>query len=269
MKDKSIIFISVFLYLSAFFTVFASALIKGYENFLSIATKENGFFESISALLLFIMAIYGFVWIYKNSSVKRWLLICVGLFSFLCLIASLEEISWGQHIFHFSSGEYFKTHNNQHETNMHNLIPSEIFSSIIYFAVYTFYVFMPLFLRLLAKKQDKLKHFLSFIPPLHVTLMILFASSFQIYFYDDFGVLADMITLLVGVILFIIVAKITSKIDKLILLHFSFVMLSIAFFMYSHKVFDFFNNQYEIREMFVVLATFIYFSYFLSNFKKI
>jgi len=53
-------------------------------------------------------------------------------------LASMEEISWGQHIFHFPSSRYFLENNLQEETNLHNLIDGNIFSSIIYSTIYIF-----------------------------------------------------------------------------------------------------------------------------------
>lgn len=47
----------------------------------------------------------------------RWLL----LFSLGCVYFAGEEISWGQHFMGWSSPEFFRVHNIQSETNIHNL----------------------------------------------------------------------------------------------------------------------------------------------------
>lgn len=40
----------------------------------------------------------------------------------LYLGAAGEELSWGQHFLGFSSPEFFRAHNAQHETNLHNMV---------------------------------------------------------------------------------------------------------------------------------------------------
>lgn len=43
------------------------------------------------------------------------------------------------------------------------------------------------------------------------------------------------------------------------MIHFSYVLMSFGLMLTAYQVFSFFNMQYEIREMFVVLAALIYF----------
>jgi tetratricopeptide repeat protein len=45
-----------------------------------------------------------------------------ALLAISCLYVSLEEISWGQRIFNFDSPDFFKQHNLQSETNLHNFL---------------------------------------------------------------------------------------------------------------------------------------------------
>jgi hypothetical protein len=47
--------------------------------------------------------------------------------------------------------------------------------------------------------------------------------------------------------------------SKMLKLHFAFVVFSVLFCMVHYGVFEFFNMQYEIREMFVVLASLMIF----------
>jgi len=48
--------------------------------------------------------------------------ICTLLYALLFFFAAGEEISWGQRIFGWESGEFFMERNIQEETNIHNLI---------------------------------------------------------------------------------------------------------------------------------------------------
>ncbi len=113
----------------------------------------------------------------------------------------MEEISWGQQIFHFPTSKYFLEYNLQEETNLHNLIDGNLFSSIIYSSIYIFLIFLPLIVKLFPTlKKIKLLEYFDFNP--HIILIFLFGSAFQIYFYDDFGVLVDMITYFMALFLF-------------------------------------------------------------------
>lgn len=249
----------VFLYMVSFFTIVVTFYFKDYEYLLKIMTKENGFFESLSVLFLFTIFILGLNFILKNKKVDKIIKILVFLFSCLVFVAAMEEISWGQHIFNFQTNDFFKLHNYQKETNLHNLIDGNIFSSIIYSSVYTLFVFIPLFVYLLKDKIKILDTIYIYLPSFHVILVILYASSFQLYFYEDMGVIIDFITLVLGVILFIITLSLKKLWDKYIFIHFSYVLISIFIFMACYKIFSFYNMQYEIREMFVIFATLIYF----------
>jgi len=88
---------------------------------------------------------------------------------------------------------------------------------------------------------------------MHYILIMLFASSLQLYFYDDFGVKVDMLTHLFGLLFFAYVLW-REKDSSLLLIHYFMVVMSTGLFMLNHHVFHFLNMQYEIREMFVVLA---------------
>lgn len=83
-----------------------------------------------------------------------------GLFILGCVLLGLvlffgagEEISWGQRIFGIESSEYFKEHNTQGETNLHNLIVDGVrvnrwVFSFLLTALLAFYVIiMPLLYR--------------------------------------------------------------------------------------------------------------------------
>lgn len=48
-----------------------------------------------------------------------------ALFAVAALFVALEEISYGQHLFGWSSPEYFREHNLQGEVNLHNMLGSK------------------------------------------------------------------------------------------------------------------------------------------------
>lgn len=47
--------------------------------------------------------------------------LCTGVYALVFFLGTGEEISWGQRIFGWQSGEFFMENNKQFETNLHNL----------------------------------------------------------------------------------------------------------------------------------------------------
>ena len=259
-------FLLICLYLFAIFTVLATAEISGYEDFLRSMTQENGVFESISVLALLSISFYGgyALYAFRNTLSKKVYLFILFV-SILTFLAAMEEISWGQSILKFASNDYFVKNNLQHETNLHNFIDSNFFSSLIYSSIYTLFVFIPLFYKAFFRGFILLRYFDL---EMHHILIILFSSSFQLYFYDDFGVYTDMFTHVVALSLFAYVLWKQEHNLKL-LAHYLLVLNATILFMIYHHVFGFLNMQYEIREMFVVVAVlFMFVTFIQEEFKK-
>lgn len=86
-------------------------------------TQEDGIVEWLTVLGLLLGAFTCFARAIRLRRTKPALFVL-----FLCLMGAVlffgagEEISWGQRIFGIQSSEYFKEHNAQGETNIHNLI---------------------------------------------------------------------------------------------------------------------------------------------------
>lgn len=94
----------------------------GPESWWSIWVGESGFVENATAAFL-VPAIIASVLIYRR---RRQLPRRVGGLILLVGIASLyfagEEISWGQHYFHWKTPAPLAGLNDQNETNLHNLL---------------------------------------------------------------------------------------------------------------------------------------------------
>ncbi len=255
--SKVVTMVVVLLYSISLLTVVLTANISGYGELLRGMTQENGFFESLTVLFLFGISAYGIKSL-LSYRFEQWFWWAVVLFSLLTFLAGMEEISWGQHLFHFQSGEFFLQENLQHETNLHNLVNANLFSSIIYTSVYTLLVFVPLLVKLYPAIQERLFFLKYFDINPHSILVVLFASVFQIYFYNDFGVWFDMITHLgaLGLFgLFLLLKKSTMMLK----FHYGFILMATVISMQAHEIYRFENMQYEIREMFVVLASLLIF----------
>ena len=97
------------------------------EYFAAVYAFEDGIVEYGTALFLLICS---FVLIgnaralwRKGMTVAAWLTAFYGLLFFL---GAGEEVSWGQRIFGWESGEFFIENNKQLETNFHNLVVGEL-----------------------------------------------------------------------------------------------------------------------------------------------
>lgn len=82
-----------------------------------------------------------------NDSTPSWVKLGTAGLAFLSFLAAGEEISWGQRLFGFQASESFQKLNYQRETNLHNLMPAELFNGLIIFAVGFALVLIPLALR--------------------------------------------------------------------------------------------------------------------------
>lgn len=257
--SKIITTITILLYLIAIATVVSTAHVTGYETFLRTMTRENGFFEILSVVLLFTISIYGFISAFRSREIfSRVVFLSIIGFAFIAFLGAMEEISWGQQLFHFESSQFFIEENLQKETNLHNFIDATIFSGVIYFSMYTFFIFIPLLYKLFYFKLKKytLLHYFDINP--HAILVAIFASMFQIYFYDNIGSWADMISYFIALLLF---AYYLWQFNSTLWLklHFGFILVATTLSLWSHEIYRFKNMQYEIRESFVVLAALLIF----------
>ncbi len=251
-------------------TAIATVVITAHADatWLRVMTQENGFFESMSVVILLSMSMYGSVTIYRYyKDFHGTVLSVMALFSLLSFVAAMEEMSWGQHLLHFQSSEFFMQHNQQHETNLHNFMNANLFSSILYTTVYTVFVFVPLLYKIGLYRYAPFKKlsWLDLNP--HTILVVLFASSFQLYFYDDIGVIVDMLTLLSGLALFGYYIYV-NPCSRNVVLHYVVVLITTGICMFYHTVFDFFNMQYEIREMFVMVAALLLFNEAIERYRS-
>ncbi len=253
------------LYTISIFTIIATKYIPDYEFLLKQMSHENSFFESVGTIALFLIFFYG-IYALKRYRFNRYEKIGIVIFSILSFLAGMEEISWGQQIFHFPTSEYFAKHNIQDETNLHNLIDGNLFSSIVYSSVYTFLVFIPLIYKIFPK-LDRFKFMRYFDIEPNIILVVLFGSTFQLYFYNDMGVIIDMITLFLALILFGIFLILKER-DRLVKIHFFIVVATAFISMGCHTIYSFYNMQYEIRESFIELAGLLLFIQFINRVKR-
>ena len=88
-----------------------------------IITKENYPVEFLTNIFLTLGVCLGIYLIYKmyERKISVFKILFTIFITLFLLFVALEEISWGQWLFKFKSPEYFKLHNLQRETNIHNI----------------------------------------------------------------------------------------------------------------------------------------------------
>lgn len=118
---------------------------------------EDGLIENLSALFLLLTAVL-FIGYAASQLIKRQ----YGVFGVSLLAAALffvmgmEEISWMQRILDVESSEFFLAHNQQAETNLHNL-NTKIFERLFQLFMLILLAVLPLFREQIAKMLTKFR----------------------------------------------------------------------------------------------------------------
>lgn len=234
-----------------------------HSGLLRTLSAEGGLFEWGSFFISVTIAGFASL-IYFHSlrkkiytKVMRYFILLVAIGAYLI---AMEEISWGQRILGFESGDFFSSHNSQKETNLHNLISGEYLNLVIYGLIYILFIFLPLIFYF-HPHPDRIspsvkKGIAIYLPSIHNILMFCFASSLQAYFLPR--TIADTSFLWLGilVILVLLIRKRAHR-NSFLVLHLSLVVIACVVFATSHDVLEYYNMQYEIRE-FVVSYAFLY-----------
>lgn len=95
--------------------------------FTLVFAKEDGLVEYGTALFLLVASI-----VMATHAISLWrqgrrgAAMLTAVYGLMFFMASGEEISWGQRIIGWESGEFFQQHNKQDETNLHNLMIGDV-----------------------------------------------------------------------------------------------------------------------------------------------
>ena len=124
------------------------------KDFYDYLVQEDGFFENLTSIFLFLSSFYLFYFFISNIKLKSiwWkmgiIIMIIGLF-----FGAGEEISWGQRIFHIESSKFFNENNSQKETNLHNMIVDGvklnklIFSNLLSIIFSIYFLILPILWR--------------------------------------------------------------------------------------------------------------------------
>lgn len=122
------------------------------ERILDLFAREDGVFENLTALYLFLIALIFFLAFFRLRTASLLLSLSYAGLGLLFFLGAGEEISWGERIFHWDDRNFIRGVNVQKELTLHNLkyfqgeesiIPFSTSQLFVVFA-FTFGVLMPL-----------------------------------------------------------------------------------------------------------------------------
>jgi len=244
-----------FLYIVAAATAIVTVLLTrfgGRPELLERMTVEGAPFETATALSLALLGL----WCLLR---RTWYWRAFGL---LLILGALEEISWGQRLLGFETPLWLKGANYQEEANLHNLMDSEVFSALVLVPVHIAFVYVPLAFTLwprlralpLANRVPA-----QLIPSPHTTLIFCFGWGLHAWWMP--AAAADSAALLVALVL-VAFACVRGPAWRAygVRMHYALVCIATLIFAMSAGIYRYYNMQYEIRELFVVIG----FAYWLT-----
>ena len=209
-------------------------------------TREDGPIENATVLaMLFLAAMIP--WRLKRPSqaeLPPMYRLAAWALAFLALLGAGEEVSWGQRIFGFETGETMSRINLQKETNLHNLIPGELFNGLIIFTVGILLVLIPFVMRRRAEPP-------AWLPSKELSLLTVSAILINHYQFRSLPEKVGIVVLL----LFLFLGTVEALNQRnLPLLGAAASGWLVAGSLYtSRSILKAANHQYEIRELVIVL----------------
>jgi hypothetical protein len=218
-------------------------------------TREGSLYESATAVVLALSAVYVLSVLARRNTyaLARWQRRFLVLIGALLVLAALEEISWGQHLFGFDPPEFFVRHNRQRELNLHNLVRFATLSRPFIGALLVFFIVMPLYDKL--RSPTWLRRVRPLLPSLFVTLIFLYAVTVNHYRIENPIEYAAYPLALVGLGAAAYLAFLAPEHRHPIhMVHFLLIVASALVFIAHREVLGFRNLQYEIMEFVLVYA---------------
>ncbi len=219
----------------------------GDSGLLYRVTREDGPVEwaTVLALLALAVLVGRRLQVMPKDKLPWWLKTAGYALVVLAIFAAGEEISWGQRIFGFSTGETMQRINLQQETNLHNLIPGALFNGIIVFTLGIGFVLIPTVWR---HRSDSPPRWL---PSPEVSLLMLDAILINHY---RFSSLPEQIGILV-IIALLALATVDALRSRQAPMVVGSMMgwLTLGCLYHSRDILRVHNHQYEIRELLIVI----------------
>jgi len=95
---------------------------SGMDKIKNFIWEENGVIENIQVFFLLFSIYFFFIFLKRDNQINfKFSKISKIIFFLGIVYFFLEEISWGQHFFHWKTPSIFNSINEQQETNLHNI----------------------------------------------------------------------------------------------------------------------------------------------------
>ena len=217
-----------------------------FPRLLRMATFEDGPVEWATFAALVGLAIFLFRRLrVKDITYPKSVRAAMMGLALLCLLAAGEEISWGQRILGLETGERFRELNYQGETNLHNLLPPQLFNGLIMLTFLFLFCLYPLY-----------KHFRSsetpwWLPSRHLAILslgVILVNHYRVSRIEHFG----NVSVFLLVVILTIVSLRRQRWGELAACLSCLVTSSTLY--WCRHVLKLNNMQYEIRELLVVLV---------------
>ncbi len=153
---------------------------------------ENGIVEISQVIFIFIAIIFFYLFINKSKcNFRKFDNLYIYLYFIGLLYYLFEEISWGQHFFHWETPNLLIQINNQNETNLHNIsnLLNEFPRSLL-----TLWCIFPFVIVKTMKKNNNILFFKHFLYPsknlkkISILIIIFFVPDF---IFDKFNIYPD------------------------------------------------------------------------------
>ena len=242
-------------------SVLALGTLHGNPDLLYQATREDGVIENLSVLALLVVAFtVGRRTIPPPPAMPKLCRLTAWGLVALALASVGEELSWGQRVFGFRTGDTMNQMNLQHETNLHNLIPGPLFNGLIVFSLGICFVLIPTVWRRRSGSPPP------WLPSAEVSLMMLDAILINHYHFSSRPERIGIV-----IILLLLVQQTFSALAEK-----SSVMIwgclagwiTTACLYHCRAILKAANHQYEIRELLIVILAAIWANQTLDNYQS-
>lgn len=238
------IFSLIFFFFSSFFfiTIITSSLFNNFENFLFITLKPNGFFITLSRILLFVglsLAFYLFFTKHKSKKYKRFNLFGIGIFAILFFLSIISS----------SNNNELNNVINLYEQKEDYIIVENIKKLVIDSIIFVCFIFFPLLSYFYKKRIYDSYFYKTYIqsvsPSLNTSIMFLFGYTIDSYSFTRISSIIDATLAFFCIILFLRIAlNLKNTISFFTIINFLVLVVGFIIFLSSYNLLSHGNLYY-------------------------
>jgi hypothetical protein len=116
-----------------------------HPNYYVVINREDNIIEWLTVVFLLLTTVVALVQMVIARRRTSPYVVFFVLFGLACVLFAVEEISWGQRMFGIESPEFFMTHSDQQEINIHNVINEQFSVRTKHIAAWFLFVYGAIF----------------------------------------------------------------------------------------------------------------------------